>query len=82
MLCSEARAIAKKLKSLSGTVSFKCNNGEIYSVDSDVSILGGFITAKDSKGKMTEIDLCGKKNFTILNSKKTGSIKKREKGYA
>jgi len=64
VMCPEARSFASKLAKKSGMVTIKCKKtGDEFEVDSDASILGGWVSAKGSDGKSTDIDLCGNKDY-------------------
>lgn len=67
MMCPEARAFADKLKKINGSVQVECQkSGDRFTVDSNVSILDGNITAKDKKNKLVELKLCGNENYKIV----------------
>ena len=59
ILCSGARAIAKKLSQILSKQDFATlkKGGREYTVDSD-TVIGGYISAKDQDGKRIELDLC------------------------
>jgi len=64
MMCPEARSFASKLANKSGTVTIVCkSSGEEFSVESDDSVIGGWISAKDSNGGLVDIDLCKNKDY-------------------
>lgn len=67
VLCDGARTFAKKIKKLSGKVTIKCKEkGSVYTTDSNVSIIGGYISVKDARGEDVELDLCGNTDYEVV----------------
>jgi len=63
ILCPEARELAKKIGTSDGVVVLKRNDGEEFFVDGGSGVVGGFIYAKNKKGKGVELDLCGNHTY-------------------
>lgn len=65
-LCPEARNLSKKISTMGGTVTLKNKSGDLFFLDSEASITGGYIIAKNEKGKDTTLFLCGNDDYLIL----------------
>ena len=65
VLCPEASDIAKKIHKMNGEVTIKRQDGELFTIDADAGIIGGWIAGTDKKGKSIDLDLCGKHYYKI-----------------
>ena len=59
ILCPKAKAMGSKISKILNSNKFATlsRGGDSFTVESD-TVMGGFIGAKDTKGKHIELDLC------------------------
>jgi len=65
ILCPEAKALTSKIGKGSGVFTLKRSDGQEFEVDAGTACIGGYMPAKNSKGKSVELDICGNHSYKI-----------------